>query len=100
MERIEIVWAFAQRIAIEALRIKQTPLPMILNGLLKCARHACFSSVAFARDPCSSQTAARGSSRARPPERDPRRDAQVSLRMLSIGHHGCGISPRSCPQVM
>src|SRR5215470_16624919 len=93
MKRIEIVRAFAQRVAIEALRIKQTPLPMILNGLLKCARHACFSSVAFARDPCSSQTAARGSSRVRPPGPD----AQVSVHILSIAHHGLWHVPASGP---
>src|SRR5215475_3159301 len=60
---------------------------MILNGLLKCARHACFSSVAPARDPCSSQTAARGSSRVHPSWRDAP-DPQV----MSLGY-----VPWSCP---
>jgi hypothetical protein len=40
MERIEVARALAQRVAIEPLGVVQAALPVILNGLLKCARHA------------------------------------------------------------
>src|SRR3954470_19385670 len=70
---------------------------MILNGLLKCARHAYFSSIALDRAPCSSQTAAGGSSRRGKPHGPSWRDGLMSqgapsTPMAASGPFGRGLA--------